>query len=119
MIKPNHSNFPFIKQYRDDSVFLAPWQGRLFAMTVHMSEMGHFTWNEFTHLLGRHLSLNKASKLNEINLDAKYYIYWLNALEELIINKNLGNKKALSSFKKKWTKAFNNTPHGKPVKIEG
>lgn len=118
MITPNRSNLPFFKKYKNESFFLAPWQGQLFAMTVHMCEMGHFTWSEFTHLFGRHLSLHKNSKLNEKNLNNKYYICWLNALEELIINKNLGNKKSLTSFKKKWTKAFNHTPHGKPVKIE-
>jgi len=118
MIKTNYSNLPFIKQNKDASVFLAPWQGHLFAITVHMSEKGFFKWDEFTHLFGNHLKLEKIFKLNEVNLDDRYYVCWLNALEELIINKGLGDKKSFSIFKKKWEKAFLNTPHGKPVKIE-
>ena len=118
MIKTNYSNLPFIKKNKDDSVFLAPWQAQLFAITVHMSEMGYFAWHEFTHLFGNHLKLEKLFKLNEVTLDDRYYICWLNTLEELIIKKKLGDKKSFSTFKKKWEKAFNNTPHGKPVKIE-
>ena len=118
MIKTHNSNLPFITHNKDDSVFLAPWQGQLFAITVHMAETGHFTWFEFTYLFGNHLKLEKLFKFNEVTLDDRYYICWLNALEELIINKKLGNKKSISIFRKKWEKAFNNTPHGKPVKIE-
>ena len=118
MIKNTYSNLPFIKQNKDASVFLSPWQGQLFAITVHMSEIGYFKWDEFTHLFGKHLQLKKLFKLKEVNLDDRYYICWLNALEELIINKKLANKKSFSIFKKKWEKAFLNTPHGKPVKIE-
>ena len=118
MIKNTYSNLPFIKQNKDASVFLAPWQGQLFAITVHMSELGYFSWLEFTNLFGKHLKLENLFNFNEVNLDDRYYICWLNALEELIINKKLGNKKSIFIFKKKWEKAFNNTPHGKPVKIE-
>jgi len=50
MIKNTYSNLPFIKQNKDASVFLAPWQGQLFAITVHMSEIGYFSWLEFTNL---------------------------------------------------------------------
>ena len=50
MIKNYISNLPFIKQNKDDSVFLAPWQGQLFAITVHMSEIGYFKWFEFIDL---------------------------------------------------------------------
>ena len=118
MIKNYISNLPFIKQNKEDSVFLAPWQGQLVAITVHMSEIGYFKWLEFTCLFGKHLKLEKFFKSNEVTLDDRYYICWLNALEELIINKKLGNKKSISIFRKKWEKAFNNTPHGKPEKIQ-
>ena len=63
-------------------------------------------------------SIKRFFKSNEVTLDDRYYICWLNALEELIINKKLGNKKSISIFRKKWEKAFNNTQHGKHVKIE-
>ena len=89
MIKSYNSNLPFIKHNKDDSVFLAPWQGQLFAITVHMTETGYFTWLEFTYLFGNHLKLEKLFKFNEVTLDDRYYICWLNALEELIINKKL------------------------------
>ncbi|MFL2801225.1 MAG: nitrile hydratase accessory protein [Paracoccaceae bacterium] len=118
MTKLNYSYLPYIKENKDGSVFLAPWQGQLFAITVHMSDVGYFTWNEFTTIFAKYLKLGASSKISEINLDNKYYNCWLNALEELIINKKFGDKKTLQIFKKKWKSAFNNTPHGQPVKIE-
>ena len=107
MIKNTYSNLPFIKQNKDASVFLAPWQGQLFAITVHMSEIGYFSWLEFTNLLGNHLKLENLFNFNEVTLDDRYYICWLNTLEELIINKKLGNKN--HSIFEKGEKAFNNT----------
>ena len=98
MIKTTYSNLPFIRQNKDASVFLAPWQGQLFAITVHMSEIGYFSWLEFTNLLGKHLKLENLFNFNEVTLDDRYYICWLNALEELIINKKLGNKKSISIY---------------------
>ena len=118
MTKLNYSYLPYIKENKNGSVFLAPWQGQLFAITVHMSDVGYFTWNEFTTIFAKYLKLGASSKISEINLANKYYNCWLDALEELIINKKFGDKKTLQLFKKKWKSAFNNTPHGQPVKIE-
>ena len=114
-MKSDH-NLPFTNKKSDQVVFQNPWHSQLFAITVQLSEKGNFSWEEFVKVFGEAL---KKERLPTKNLDGSndYFTCWLNALEELILNKKLGNKKSFSIFKKKWEKAFLNTPHGKPVKI--
>jgi nitrile hydratase accessory protein len=69
-------------------VFEAPWQGRLFAMTVALSERGVFAWAEFQ------AGLIAAVARHETELDARggdyrYYDCWLVALESLLVARGL------------------------------
>ena len=110
------ANLPFIVDAGKEPVFGAPWQGQLFAITLHLSETGNFSWKEFVDVFSMMLKRkNKNSK--SVSADNDYYACWLEALEELIVKKNLGNAKNLSFFKHEWEKAFLKTPHGDPVKI--
>ncbi len=36
-------------------MFAEPWQARAFALTLKLSEQGHFTWGEWTTTLAREL----------------------------------------------------------------
>ena len=115
----NQSNFhlPFTNLIEDQITFQNPWHGQVFAITVQLSEKGNFTWKEFVEVFGN--SLNKARlELNSLDGNDDYFKCWLNALEEIIISKKLGNSNILSLLKKDWTNAYLSTPHGKPVKIK-
>ena len=108
-------SLPLITDPNPKNVFSDPWQGQLFAITVYLSEQGNFSWGEFVKEFGETLKKKKVFKTFSPNQE--YYCCWLKALEELIINKNLGSSKKLYSLKNKWEKAFLSTPHGSPVKI--
>ena len=114
----NQSNFslPFINTSRDDIVFQSPWHSQLFAITVQLSEQGNFLWTEFVEIFGE--SLNQARlKIKSLDGNDNYFNCWLNALEKIIVDKNIGSLQSLSLLKEDWTKAYLTTPHGQPVKI--
>ena len=114
--KPNY-NLPFTSKADDQIIFQSPWHSQLFVITVQLSESGNFTWKEFVDVFGK--SLNRARIKNE-NLDGNddYFNCWLEALEEIIILKEMGNSKILSVLKNDWVNAYLSTPHGDPVKIK-
>jgi nitrile hydratase accessory protein len=114
----NQSNFslPFINTSQEDIVFQSPWHSQLFAITVQLSEQGNFLWTEFAEIFGE--SLNQARlKIKSLDGNDNYFNCWLNALEKIIVDKNMGSLENLSLLKENWTKAYLATPHGQPVKI--
>jgi nitrile hydratase accessory protein len=114
----NQSNFslPFINTSQEDIVFQSPWHSQLFAITVQLSEQGNFLWTEFVEIFGE--SLNQARlKIQSLDGNDNYFNCWLNALEKIIVDKNMGSLQNLSLLKENWTKAYLATPHGQPVKI--
>ena len=110
-------NLPFKNETVDQIVFQNPWHSQLFAITVQLSEKGNFSWKEFVEVFGE--SLKKQRSLSK-KLDGSndYFACWLNALEEILIKKNISNQDTLMLLKKDWTQAYLSTPHGKPVNIK-
>ena len=108
---------PFTNKIEDDVVFQNPWHSQLFAITVQLSETGNFTWKEFVKFFGKSLNESRL-ELNSLDGNDDYFKCWLNALEEIIISKKLGNSNILSLLKKDLANAYLSTPHGKPVKIK-
>lgn len=100
----------------DEPVFTEPWHAQLFAITVKLSEAGHFTWPEWTERFG---AFSKRSSENGAPKDGStYYDIWLEALESLLIESNLASQSVLHELKQGWTEAYLETPHGQPVKLK-
>lgn len=97
-------------------VFAEPWQAQAFALAVKLSELGHFTWNEWAATLGNELSADAAR--GEADDGSRYYHCWLAALERLVVAKQLSDPATLSERKEAWAEAYRHTPHGKPVELE-
>jgi len=110
-------NLPFTNKKSDQVVFQNPWHSQLFAITVQLSEKGNFSWKEFVKVFGENL---KKERLHTKNLDGSddYFTCWLNALEEILIEKKISNQNTLNLLKEGWTQAYLSTPHGKPVNIK-
>jgi nitrile hydratase accessory protein len=102
---------------RDDGgpVFAEPWQAQAFALAVRLSEQGHFTWKEWAETLGA--EFKAAADRGEPDDGSHYYEHWLAALEHLVTEKRLTDRKALSERKEVWADAYRHTPHGKPVEL--
>ena len=105
MIKDN--NFDF-------KTFEKPWHGQIFAITVSLSENKLFEWREFSKALANQIKIDKTEKQNS---EDDYFFSWIKALENLIINKKIVDKKNLKQIKENWKDAFLATPHGNPVRI--
>ena len=97
-------------------VFAEPWQAQAFALAVKLSELGHFTWNEWAATLADELSADAAR--GEPDDGSRYYHCWLAALEHLVVAKELTDPATLFARKEAWADAFRHTPHGMPVELE-
>lgn len=69
-----------------ERVFSAPWEAHAFALTVKLHEQGHFSWKEWSERLSD--ALSRASR-DADSISAGYYAAWLEALERLLLEKNL------------------------------
>ena len=103
---------------RDESgpVFAEPWQAQAFALSVKLSEQGHFTWKEWAAALAEELAA--AASRGEPDDGSHYYEHWLAALERLVSEKGLSDPDAMRARKDAWADAYRHTPHGKPVGLD-
>ncbi|MEJ8474001.1 nitrile hydratase accessory protein [Roseibium algae] len=91
-------------------VFAAPWEARVFAMTLKAHEAGVFTWPEWARMLGAELASDAPSK--------SYYDHWLAAFEKLLSEKGITSLSVLSDLQNAWDKAARATPHGEPIELK-
>lgn len=96
--------------------FDAPWHAQLFALTVHLSESGRFSWQEWTTHLGAELHVSQKSA-SEYCSDT-YYEAWLRALEKLLLRLNYSAQDELDRIRELWKQAYASTPHGQPVILD-
>ena len=108
---------PLTQQPCDDEgpVFGEPWHAQAFALAVHLSDLGLFSWKEFSKTINDEIS--KAQKAGDPDLGNTYYEHWLNALEVLARKKGVFNIEELLERKEKWRNAYLRTPHGDPVEL--
>jgi nitrile hydratase accessory protein len=97
-------------------VFAEPWQAEAFALAVKLSELGHFTWNEWAATLAEELKADAGR--GEPDDGSRYYHCWLAALERLVVAKELTDPATLFARKEAWADAYRHTPHGMPVRLE-
>jgi nitrile hydratase accessory protein len=99
----------------DGPVFREPWEARAFALAVHLSEAGYFTWPEWAAALAEEIAA--ARRQGAPDGGDTYYSHWLAALERLCTAKGMAGPEALSQLKDAWRRAYLATPHGKPVNL--
>ena len=81
----NSSDKP-IQLPQGNEVFSAPWHCELFALTISLYEKKVFDWALWTAALGNKLKEKPASVEDDLDY---YYGSWLEALEELILSKEM------------------------------
>lgn len=97
--------------------FLEPWHADVFALTMELSDNGHFSWVEWTATLGGHLQA--AAECGGPDDGSNYYDVWLDALEDLLVEKKLLSVGDMSIMRDAWANAYLSTPHGSPVQLDG
>jgi nitrile hydratase accessory protein len=85
---------PHLSRYAEGPAFAEPWQAQAFALAVKLSELGHFTWKEWTAALAE--ELKAAANRGERDDGSRYYHHWLAALERLLTAKGLADPSSRS-----------------------
>ena len=83
MRSPDLDQLPSIPRDAEGPVFREPWQAQAFGMTVVLHERGHFTWREWTDRLTAEIAA--AAARGDVDDGTRYYLYWLAALEKLVL----------------------------------
>ena len=96
--------------------FAEPWHAQVFALTVQLSEAGHFPWPDWAAVFSE--ELEKASRAGAPKDGSAYYDVWLVALERLLNERGLAAASDLARLKQAWKEAYLDTPHGKPVHLK-
>ena len=96
--------------------FAEPWHAQLFALTVHLSERGLFTWPDWAEAFGATLKRHGAAR--ELDGGEDYYAAWLETLERLLEDLGEAAPVEVRALKAAWEEAYLSTPHGAPVRID-
>ncbi len=100
----------------DEPAFSEPWHAQVFAMTVHLSKQGVFSWPDWTERFGATLATHGVSR--ELDGGEDYYNAWIETLETVLIDAQLTETSAISQMIENWREAYLSTPHGQPVKLK-
>lgn len=98
-----------------DPVFEAPWHAQVFALTVHLSEQGVFSWPDWTARFGAILARDGLAR--DLDGGDDYFLAWVATLEDLLQQRGLAEAAALAGLKTQWENAYLSTPHGQPVRL--
>jgi nitrile hydratase accessory protein len=96
-------------------IFHAPWEAEAFALAVSLKERGLFTWNEWAATLGD--EIKKAQAAGDPDTGETYYLHWLAALERILAEKGVVDRKILTRTRDAWQRACARTPHGTPIEL--
>jgi nitrile hydratase accessory protein len=112
---PRIDDLPALPRDQSGPVFQEPWQAQAFALAVHLSAAGHFTWQEWVEVLSQQIKTAQAQ--GDADLGDTYYRHWLVALEQLCAARGLVGIQDLQRRAEEWRRAYLNTPHGQPVAL--
>jgi nitrile hydratase accessory protein len=70
-------------------LFAAPWESRLFGVTMALHEAGHFEWEEFRRLLIEEIARWERNAAQRPDVHWSYYGCWHAALERLLASRGL------------------------------
>ena len=116
MHRPDEPRLPLTADGGDGPVFAEPWHAQVFAITVKLSEEGHFSWPEWSEAFGA--ALRRAAAAGGPSDGSDYYDVWLQTLEEMLRARGLAAAEDLGALKQAWTEAYLRTPHGQPVRLD-
>ena len=99
-----------------EPAFSAPWEARAFAMVRTLRDAGLFTSQEWADALGA--AIRRAQAAGDPDNGGTYYNHWLEALERLVVQKEMASEDTLSRYRGAWAQAASRTPHGQPIELD-
>lgn len=104
-----------IPRQDNEPVFNAPWEAEVFALCLSLYEKGLFTWKEWANALSS--TIAQAQNAGDPDLGDTYYLHWLKTLEQIVVEKQLGNAEQLAQLYDSWAMAASTTKHGDPIEL--
>jgi nitrile hydratase accessory protein len=114
-VPPSRADGLHIPRDEHGPIFHAPWEAEAFALAVSLKERGLFTWNEWAATLGD--EIKKAQAAGDPDTGETYYLHWLAALERILAEKGVVDRKILTRTRDAWQRACARTPHGTPIEL--
>ncbi len=109
------ATLPRLPADAEGPVFAEPWQAQAFALAVQLHAVGAFSWSQWAETLATELEAAEARGSPDDG--SHYYEHWLAALENLVTGRGLLAPPALAERKVAWARAYERTPHGRPVEL--
>lgn len=106
----------------EEPVFHAPWQARLFAVTVALVERGLFAWPDWTRAFAAALRAAEARATPPEDAEARAAVHWhawSEALSALLAERGVATPAELARCAGAWQEAAARTPHGQPIRLGG
>lgn len=98
-----------------EPVFSEPWHAQLFALTVHLNELGRFAWKEWAEAFGATLARHGLER--ELDGGDDYFLAWLETLETILAGDGSAAPEERDRVKSAWESAYLSTAHGQPVRL--
>lgn len=126
ILKPPESSpvgvttIPGLTDRSNEPYFHAPWQAKLFALTLSLQERGLFSWQDWSERLSRQLRMdaNISSDASEAEHATHYYMAWMRTLEAFLEQAGMAENVMIEEMAKTWKRAAQATPHGQPIVFE-
>ena len=93
--------------------FSEPWQAHGFALTLLLHQKGVFSWVEWAEALAARIRQAQAG--GDPDDGSGYYRHWIDALEQLMITREIATAGQLHALAHAWARAAEHTPHGQPI----
>jgi nitrile hydratase accessory protein len=97
--------------------FNEPWQAEAYALVQLLVETGRISPQEWTSAFGA--ALRQAATDGEPDSGETYYTSLAEALERLLVAEGTLQEAEVGQRIDDWRAAYNRTPHGKPVRLDG
>ena len=97
------------------AAFAQPWQAHAFAMTLLLHERGLFSWSQWAAMLSA--EIKNAQTRGSPDDGTDYYTHWINALEQMVISRQLATPQQIHALEHAWEQAAARTPHGQPIEL--
>ncbi len=115
MSPPEASEIAPLARREGEPIFAEPWQARVLALALALSERGVFSAAEWSASLGE--ELRRAEARGAPDDQETYYAAALAALEKLLGAAGSVSAEALCRRTQEWRRAYRKTPHGQPVQL--
>jgi nitrile hydratase accessory protein len=97
--------------------FNEPWQAEAYALVQVLIELGRISPQEWASAFGA--ALRQAVTDGEPDSGETYYTSLAEALERVLVAEGTLQEAEVGQRIDDWRAAYNRTPHGKPVRLDG